>query len=570
MPPGFNFPYDDTDVWVPSEAFGEIRDNGDRTSHNYEVLARVRAGATVESATEELNRLTVSLKQQYGEGMDAIGTIVTPLKDQLTAGVRQPLFILMGAAGFVLLVACTNLASGLLARAPTREQEIAIRTALGASRGRVVRQLLVESVLLSSAGALLGTGLGIAGISLIGLTVPGQIPVTGPIRIDGTLLGFAVLAVLVTTALFGLLPAVKLASKNFTRRTVSGNSRTSTSRRPAWKGLVIAEIALAQILLIGSGLLIRSFWGLVNVDPGFAHEQVSVAEVSLPTTKYSEDALVAGYYREVIERVQALPGVEGVGMTASLPLSGGFTMTGGFNLESTPGQPTSAYRVASPGYFEAMGIPILAGRTFQSQDLDGSQTVAVINQALAQRVWPGSDPIGQRVRNLRNDSFIYGEDAWLTIVGVVGDARYQSLERPDIGTIYVNVDQRAFRATSGALVVKTVLRPEQILQDLRSAVQEQDGDVPVSVSTLSSSLRVVSLIHLEMAYPWLGLRFRVLRMRISRVPFMRSIEIPSPIFVASLVGSHCNNRVNLGAREGRNNRRHQRGQSKDCRNQCVG
>lgn len=482
MPAGFSYP-GETDLWLPVEAGpGE-----GRNAHNWKVIGRLREGASVAVAHAELSRTTAGLKREHGADMDAVGVQIRSLRDQLVGEVRQPLLLLLGAAGFVLLVACTNLASTLLARGTARQREIAVRASLGAGRYRIVRQLLTESLLL----ALLGTAAGLTGAYLLLKVLPvlaPALPRVSEVGLDGRVLSFALGLAVLTAILFGLLPALRTTANGAAGVLRAGGRGGSESyRRGPWGFLVGGEVALALLLLVGSGLLIKSFWEVLSITPGFEAENVLTVDLALPENKYSGDEEIAAYYRRLVEEVGTLPGVEEVGVVNHLPL-GGVAWNGSFAIEGrgeVEGHPD--YRVASPGYFEALGIPLLRGRRFEDSDRAGSPHVVLVSRAMAEQYWPGEDPVGKRIGNLANEPMRYrGEGDWLTIIGVVGDVRHSSLTEEPQPALYVNVLQRPARARSVIATIRTSAPAQTLAGAVRARLRGLDSDVPMELATMDA------------------------------------------------------------------------------------
>ncbi|MCI0435026.1 MAG: FtsX-like permease family protein, partial [Gemmatimonadetes bacterium] len=390
--------------------------------------------------------------------------------------------------GLVLLIACTNLASGLLARGSGRQAEVAVRTSLGASRARIVTQLLNESFLLSFAGAAAGLALGSVMIRALVALAPAGVPRVDQVRLDGAAVAFALLASVATTMLFGLYPALRasrLAVGDALRGAGRGNS--SMSRTGWWGALVGGEVALAVVLLVGSGLLIRSFLRVTRIDPGFRSEGVLTADISLPESKYEADAGVAGFLRLVLQELARIPGVESAGVVNHLPLSG-FSINGSLDVEGgAPEGGHAAYRVASGEYFESLGIPVVAGRTFEDSDDAGMPDVVIVNQAAAKELWPGGNPVGKRIRDLANDRHRYG-DRWLTVIGVVGDVRHSRLTGPAVPEVYVHYMQRPARIRGGVVTLRTSVAPVRVADAVRDAMRRLDADVPVELAVMDDRI----------------------------------------------------------------------------------
>ncbi|MEO8295440.1 MAG: ADOP family duplicated permease, partial [Gemmatimonadota bacterium] len=478
MPKEFTYP-SGTDVWLPFVPQGDSR-----TSHNWAATARLAPGATVADAQREISTLTRLMKARYGSDMDAVDAVVRPLREELTGSRREPLLLLLGSAALVLLIACANIASTLLARGADRQREIAVRTALGAGRGRVVRQLLMESVVLSALGT--AAGLFAGWVVLRGLLAMGA-GIVSPEQagFDMRVLGFALTIGISTAMLFGLIPALRTSDSNLVQGLRQGARGSTTGARAIWRVLVLVEVALALVLLVGSGLLLQSFWAVLRNDPGFRPAGVLVADVSLPGQL--EAPAVVGVYRNILDDVRRLPGVSAAGVTAYLPL-GGSGINGGFLREGDPADQDSGtlwYRVAGAGYFEAMGIGLVKGRFFDSHDVKGTGDVAIVNEAAARQFWPEVSPIGRRIRRLRNDDFVYGDSTWLTIVGVVADVRHRSLTAPADAEVYVMAEQRPYRLSyGGSIAIRAGGDIGALAGQVRDIVARANADVPVEFRSL--------------------------------------------------------------------------------------
>ena len=483
MPAGFDYPAG-SDLWVAAERDGIVLG---RRAHNYAVVGRLRDGVGVEEGQRDLGRITAALKQQHGGDMDAVAAVVRPLQDELFGALRRPLFLLLGASALVLLVACSNLASGFLARGAGREREMAIRASLGASRSRLVRQLFTESLVLALMGAAVGVAFAVLALRALLALGPASLARAGSVVVDGRTLGFTLLVSVGTALVFGLVPALRTAEGDAgasLRTGARGNSGGGGARM--WSALVGGEVALVILLLVGSGLLLRSFQQVLAVDAGINPEQVLTAEVSLPDSKYDGDAKIAGFYQQLLPELEQIPGVERAGLIQHLPF-GGMSHNGSFEIEGRgdSGEVYPGYRVAGGDYFAAMGIPLRGGRVFGPEDGAGMDHVAVINQALAEKVWPGENPIGKRIRNLANDSWIY-PDRWLTVVGVVGDVRHDGLLAAPDPEIYVHYAQRPNRAQNAVVVLRTNVPPATLAATARARVGALDPDVPVEFVTMSA------------------------------------------------------------------------------------
>ncbi len=445
--------------------------NAPRDMQFLDMLGRLRPGLAVARAQERTASFARGLKEAVGTDQDVE---LVPL-ERLVIGSARPLLIaLAGAVAMVLLIACTNVANLLLARAAVRRREIAIRAALGAARGRLVRQLLVESLLL----ALLGGGAGVlvawAGVAGLRALGPGSVPRLAETTVDARILGFALVLSLCTGLLFGLLPALRASRADLGEVMKEGARGTAGGRERLRGTLIVAEVALSFALLIGAGLLLRSLERLLAVDKGFDAERVISSYLLLPYTRYPEGHQQAAFFREMRERAQALPGVQTVGLVSDIPLSGG--TNGGIGIEGReypPGkEPFAEKRIASPGYFEVLRIQILAGRVFNERDIAGAPAVVVVNQAFAQSYFPGESALGKRV------DFRWGTSGMQEIVGVVGDVREQALHQPARPVIYIPLAQRP--AEWAYLLVRTTGDPHGIVPSLRRVVAALDRNLPVA------------------------------------------------------------------------------------------
>jgi predicted permease len=482
MPPGFRHP-DNTDIWVAGLGSGD-----DRTSHNYAVIAKLREGATVEQADEELDAITASLKEQFGDDMYAAGVNVRSLRDELVGDVERPLYLLLGAAALVLLVACTNVASTLLARGSARRHEVAIRASVGAERSRLVLQMLIESLVLAAAGALAGLLLAQLLLRWLLAISPASLPRSQEIGLDGTVLGFTLVVTLLTALLFGLLPALRGSQTRMAGALGSASRGATGERNWLWGALVSSEVALALVLLIGAGLLMLSFATVMAIDSGFDPEGVLTVDLSLPDTVYPDDASMAAFYEPLLADLGALPGVESAGLVNHIPL-GGAWINGAFRIEGRSDEDGgyAEYRVAGGEYFEAMDIPLLRGRLFGAADRAGAPGVVIVNQALADRFFPDQEPLGKRIGSLSNDSWVYGEE-WLTIVGVVGNVRHDGLTAEARPETYVHYLQRPMRARGANLTLEVTGDPSALAPAVRELIRRRDDRVPMELSSMEALL----------------------------------------------------------------------------------
>jgi predicted permease len=417
------------------------KDLSSQGDENYNVLARLKPGVSIAQAQSELDSVVRSLEQQFPAQYPEsrrFNLSVKRLLDQVVGDIRPALLVLLGAVGCVLLIACANVANLLLSRAASREKEIAIRTALGAGRFRLVRQLLTESVLLSIVGGALGLLIAVWGLDGLRSLDPGNIPRLQNVGIDGRVLAFTFGVTLLTGILFGLAPAVRSSQVNLSETLKEGGrSLIGAGNRKLRNLLVIAEIALSLVLLVGAGLLIRSFIRVQQVEPGFVTQSVLSLRLSVVGTSYSQEPRRSSFFQELWERIRNLPEVESVGGVSALPLSGGVGW-GSITIEgydSASGQSSiqADGRVASVGYFETLKIPLRSGRYFTDQDAKESLKVAIIDEHMARTYWPGADPIGKRLKRGGSGSTA----PWMTIVGVAGNVKHYALDSDSRVTFYM-------------------------------------------------------------------------------------------------------------------------------------
>ncbi|MFP5261701.1 MAG: ABC transporter permease, partial [Blastocatellia bacterium] len=496
MPKGFQFPRSQdlpsyfqmppqTELWTPIGLTSKQIAN--RGSHNKAVIARLKPNITLEQAQAEMSTIASRLEKQYKED-EGYGVTVLPMRDQLVGDVRAALWVLLGAVGFVLLIACANVANLLLARAASRQKEIAIRTALGASRGRVLRQLLTESVLLSALGGLLGVLLAVWGIDVLLAVSPDNIPRKDEIGIDGAVMGFTLLISLMTGVLFGLAPALQASRFNL-NETLKEGVRGSTGGHNRVSGLlVVAEVALSLVLLVGAGLMTRSFSNILRVDPGFTTENLLSMQIALPDNKYPEDRQQVAFFEQALERIRALPGAGQVSAVSDLPLSGTEEIDQ-FTIEGRPAPPNlndtplADFRFIDHDYFATMGTPLLAGRPFTEQDNAKSPGVVIISESLARRYFPDEDPLGKRIRPGDAES----KGPWLTIIGVVTNVKHSGLEADPRPQLYFPYPQKFWGRMT--IVARTSVDPKSFTAAMRDAVWAIDKDQPITnVETMEQYL----------------------------------------------------------------------------------
>jgi putative ABC transport system permease protein len=473
MPASFRYPEADTQIWSPLILPEDSKTA--RGAHWLSVVARLKPGISFDQAQAEMQTIAGRLENQYPASNKDWNVFLRPLRKEVIGNIQTALLVLLGAVGLVLLIACSNVANLQLARTSARRREIAIRAALGAGRRRIVRQLITESLLLAVVGSALGLLLAWWGTAaLLKLDTEG-IPRQSEIGIDGSVLLFTAGVAFITSLLFGLVPAMQSASLDLTTTLKEGTGSRGSSAGRFRQILVVSEVALAMVLLVGGGLLVRSFTRLLNVSPGFNPENILTFRVQLPDAKYPKKEDNQAFFRELFARVGALPGVESVGSTLSLPLTNNASNLQ-FRLDGQaqdPGtKPSSAqYNIVSPDYFRTMGIPVLRGRVFTAADTNDSQPVLVINQAMARRFWPDTDPIGQRI--VVSDR----QSAPREIVGVIGDIRQTALDKAANPEMYTCLFQKG--VGSASLVVRSKMAPLSLTSAVTEQVHSLDKDLPV-------------------------------------------------------------------------------------------
>jgi len=483
MPPGFELQFPITrhvDMWVPMVI--DIGDLGyhDRSNNFLYTVGRLKQGVSQEQAQTEMNLIAGQLQQQYPETNTEKGVRVVALHKQLVGNVESYLYMLFAAVGFLLLIACANVAGLLLARVTARHREVAIRIAVGASRWRLIRQLLTESIILSGLSGLLGLLLAYGGVKLLVSLTPSEVPRLHEVGLHVPVFLWTLAISVVTGVLFGLAPAVQ-ASKpdlNTALKESSGRNPGSFQGSGLRNLLVVSEVAVALLLLVGAGLMTKSFLRLQQVDPGFDATNVLSMNIALPTSKYREQRLLT-FYDQLFERVKNLPGVKSVAGINPLPL-GNSNVSDRFVVEGAPfvalaDRPFAGVRVITPDYFQTMSIPQLKGRSFTEQDREKTPNVIIVNEALASRYWPNQDPIGKRLGFFEEDP---GKQEWREIVGVVGNVKSKALEievMPEAYFPYRQVPENFMN-----LVVRTASDPVSMVPAIRSQVLSVDKDQPVS------------------------------------------------------------------------------------------
>lgn len=481
MPAGFAFP-ERADLYLPK---GLDVDPSRRTAHNLRVIGRLAPGVSVEAARAEMQAIAARLEAEYTADHDAERVVVVDLREQLTGQVRRGLVLLQVVVLFVLFAACANVAGGLLTRGAERRKELGIRAALGASRVTLVRDLLVEGSALAMAGGAVGSLLAWWGVRTLRALGPSWLPRLAELSLDWRVVAFVAGVSAATVLLFGMLPALQGSRVDVRESlTADGRSVSATMRSRTRHLLVGIEVALALTLLLGTGLLLRSLVNVMTADAGFNAGGVLAMRVTLPPSRYTDVTSGAMFFDRALARLARLPGVSAAGVTSALPLAGP-SASGGFQIESRPDLssadwqrgPLAGYRLASPDYFRALGIPVVRGRSFTDGDTARTALVAVVNQALADRYFPGGDPVGQRIRFLGMDE----ENPWLTIVGVAANVRHDGLDSAPAPEVFAHYAQLPFRTRSGmVMVVRTATGDAAALgAAARGAIRMLDPEVPL-------------------------------------------------------------------------------------------
>jgi predicted permease len=483
-PAGFQYP-DKTDAWVPPFKLAPtLNERMDPTQvRGFGMLAAVallKPGVSLTQAASEMETITTRLRQQYPETNNRSFNPVVSLHTHLVGETGPMLLLLFGAVSFVLLIACANVANLLLASAASRQKEMAIRTALGASRLRVIRQLLTESLMLAFAGGAIGLLLALWGVALMTKLLPHDFPRAGEINLDWRVLAFTLFASVLTGILFGLAPALQISKTDVQESLKESGRGSSGSRRHnrLRNLLIVGEVALSVVLLVGAGLLFRSFLQLQSVNTGFTPQQVLTVRLSPAGSNYRRDADYISFYSQAMQRVSAIPGVEAVGAINTLPLDKG--PTAGFRIEGRPPLtidkwPGGNYRTVSTDYFHAMKIPVVQGRAFNDRDTETAPLVMIINEALAQRDFPNENPVGKRI-NLGNEA--QGKPVWWEIVGVAANVRSLELREEATPEFYLSALQDSF--ANMFLVVRTSVEPTSVAASVRRAAADVDKSAAVS------------------------------------------------------------------------------------------
>ncbi|HEX5601996.1 MAG TPA: ABC transporter permease [Pyrinomonadaceae bacterium] len=480
MPADFNFPNPNYEVWAPL-ALDSAK--YDRTHGFLQGVARLKPNVTVEQARTELQSIEAQIKKENPSWGLGLTVKAMSLREHRFGDLDRPLLILLGAVALVLLVACVNVANLMFGRATARWKEMALRSALGASRWSLVRMLLIESAMLAAFSGGLGLLLATYGIDALVALSPSALPTPEKITIDGYVITFTFLISLLTVALFGLVPALQITKTDLTQALrESSRSATGARRLKLMRGgLVVGEICLSLVLLASAGLLLESLWRLLSVSPGFRAEHVVTCRIDLPPSKYAEDKAQADFFRGVLREAHAIPGVEAASVVTSLPFSGS-RGTSTFSIDGRPSEPgnepsADRHQVA-PGYFTAMGVALLAGRDFTDADDMDHPGVVIINEAAAKRFWPNESPLGKRIAiGTGQEVKLYGNPVSREIVGVVGNVKHEQLKDDFQPEMYIPVWN--LPAQNMMLVVRGNAPPESLISSMRQAVQVIDPDQPI-------------------------------------------------------------------------------------------
>ncbi len=513
MPSGFGFP-EDAEVWIPRElSFSETS----RSAHNWRVVGRMHPGVKFEQARAEVVAIGQQLKQEHGKDMDSVGFALIPQQESMVGNVRGALIMILVAVGFLLVVACANVANLLLAQVTARQREFAVRTALGATRLRLARQFITENLVVTLTAGAVGGLLSFWGVELLLGLNDQSLPRVNEIGMNGRAIGFTLGLCFLVAIVLGLVPLLRFRGRDLEKNLRETGRGQSAQAGQRLRGLlVVAQMSLTLILLVAAGLLVKSFFRLLQVDPGFRPESAVAMELSLPSVGFDEKdyreflkayqlILERGiapdttaqvnpelerqrqFQEQLLDRVSQLPGITAVGSINRLPLTGEGA-DGTFLINNNPSRKGSAdFRLASAGYFAAMGIPILRGRTFDRGDQPNSPHAALISESLAAKYWPNENPIGQVIQFGNMD----GDLRLLHVVGVVGEVRDRGVDAASRPTVYANSFQR--RPSSDlSVVVRTQVAPSALAPSMRQAVRALDPELPVNFKTLdqvfSSSL----------------------------------------------------------------------------------
>jgi len=491
VPDGMRFP-DDSEIWSPLRFQPE--ELKERQSFYLDVIARLKPGVSIEQARTEMEAIAARLGELHPQTNGSVSAGVMPLYEKTIGDAGKLLAPLLGAAAFVLLIACANIANLLLARGSAREREMALRAALGASRFRLLRQLMTENALLCLLGASLGVLLANWAVSAMRQMLPAALPRKDAILLDGRVLLFAAATAVVAAIIFGAAPLLQAVRRDL-QDALKESAQSSPGRpqRRLLNAFVVAEVALSLVLLAGAGLMLRTLFGLITTNPGFDASNVLTADITLPRARYGQPQQRAAFCDQALQRLRPLPGVQSVSVTNLLPLAGGVTAHG-FKIEGRAKSGlsgTANFRAISPDYFKTLRMGLLRGRGIEERDSAAAPGVVVINEAMARTFWPNEDPIGKRMNIARA-----GEPEWREVVGIAGDIRHRGLSVPPEPEMYVPYAQQPMQ--SFRLAVRTTGDPMQLASALRQAVWSVDREQPVMrVQTLE---KIVATSHSETTF----------------------------------------------------------------------
>ena len=469
---------------VPPSPLAMTEPGADRDVRYFAAIARLKRGVSLEQAQSDLERVATTIQRLHPQTAAGRTLRIAPIYEDMVEGVRRGLLVLQAAVGLVLLIACANVSSLLIARAAGRRRELAVRTALGAGRLRLVRQLLSESLLLGAVGGVAGLLLATWLVGAIAAVLPDTVPRAGEIGIDPIVATVALTVALLAAAIFGVVPSIHASRADAAAALKSGGDRGGSVRTHGRAALVLAQVALTLVLLSAAGLLVNSFLRLRGVDSGMQPENVTVLDVALPSSRYATDASQAAAYSRLLEILSARPGMQAVAVGFPGPLRGS-NASGSFVIDGRPStdrsdQPHSSIGSVSGSFFTAIGIPLLQGRTFDKRDSAAAAPVAIANVTLARTYWPGTSPIGKRVR-------FDAQSPWITIVGVVGDVRQYGLDKDPPPILYIPYAQFPVPFTN--VVVRSTAPPGTVAGILRNAVATLDPDLPADeITTLQTVL----------------------------------------------------------------------------------
>jgi putative ABC transport system permease protein len=503
MPRGFNYPKA-AEIYAPLAITPQMA--GNRQFHTYLIIGRLKPGVSVQSAQADMDTIAARLEKQHPDTNTGLGAAVFPIVADTVRLYDTALWVMMGAVGFVLLIACANVANLMLARASGRQKEIALRAALGASRWRIIRQLLTESVIIALIGGALGVLVAFWGIDLLRASNPGEaakfVPGWDRLGISLPVLLFTLGLSCLSGMLFGLAPAWQVSKPDLNNALKEGGRQTTAGSHRLRGSLVVFEVALSLVLLIGAGLLVRSFLALLKTNPGFNPDSVLTMTLVLPGAKYKEPPQRVAFFSDLVQRVKALPGVESAAVVSHLPL-GGSNASESFLIEGAPEPPPGQenegrYRICTPDYFQTMEIPLLKGRGFTEQDKEGAPPVIIVNQTLANKYWPNGDPLGNRIR-------FYGpleRSPWMEIVGVVQDVRHE-LNLPITPDYFLPHAQDSWSGM--VLVARTKVEPAAMTAPIKQQVWAIDKDQPVFDVRTMHEVRAISVTLYSFSSVMLGI-----------------------------------------------------------------